>query len=113
MIGVCGNYNTTNGCSNNQFTPSGKFVSSHSGGEVPHEITGLDPIFYLHHGNIDRIWNAWQKNDFRNYFAYVGGPNQSSQAIQATTTEPNGAGVGLLYNATLVSMCSLRCLSFC
>jgi tyrosinase len=31
-----------------------------------------DPIFYLHHGNLDRIWAKWQKQNTANKFA-VGG----------------------------------------
>jgi tyrosinase len=26
------------------------------------DIAGLDPIFYLHHCNIDRLWEVWNKN---------------------------------------------------
>jgi hypothetical protein len=28
-------------------------------GDVP--VAGNDPIFYIHHGNIDRLWACWQK----------------------------------------------------
>lgn len=26
------------------------------------DTAGLDPIFYLHHANIDRLWEVWRKN---------------------------------------------------
>jgi tyrosinase len=26
------------------------------------DTAGLDPIFYLHHGNIDRLWQVWRQN---------------------------------------------------
>lgn len=26
------------------------------------DLAGLDPIFWLHHGNIDRLWEVWRKN---------------------------------------------------
>ena len=29
-------------------------------GSVPY--AGFDPIFYLHHGNVDRLWAIWQKS---------------------------------------------------
>jgi len=29
------------------------------------ETAGLDPIFWLHHANIDRLWEVWRKRDAR------------------------------------------------
>ncbi|OSS48079.1 hypothetical protein B5807_06615 [Epicoccum nigrum] len=33
-----------------------------------------DPIFYLHHGNLDRIFWAWQQKDLETRLNQVGGP---------------------------------------
>jgi len=33
-----------------------------------------DPLFYLHHANIDRIWWNWQLRDFENRTTQITGP---------------------------------------
>lgn len=33
------------------------------GGFMPTMLSPLDPIFWLHHGNIDRLWAAWVRAD--------------------------------------------------
>lgn len=40
-----------------------------AGGESP-----LDPLFYLHHGNLDRLWAIWQRNN-------LGAPQYSTDGI--------------------------------
>jgi hypothetical protein len=45
-----------------------------------------DPVFFLHHANIDRIWAAWQDAD-------------ASRTYLPTTEQPNRPGVSL--NATM------------
>ena len=34
----------------------------------------LDPIFYLHHGNLDRIWAKWQAAEPEKRMYAVSGP---------------------------------------
>ena len=29
------------------------------------DTAGLDPIFWLHHANIDRLWEVWRQNPTR------------------------------------------------
>jgi tyrosinase len=36
--------------------------------------TQKDPVFYLHHGNIDRIFWEWQQKDLKTRLNQVGGP---------------------------------------
>ncbi|MGD9674747.1 MAG: tyrosinase family protein [Candidatus Nitrosocosmicus sp.] len=36
------------------------------GGDMSSEGSPSDPIFYLHHSNIDRIWASWQNKHFKN-----------------------------------------------
>jgi len=36
------------------------------GGDMDSASSPADPIFWLHHGNIDRIWAAWQKKNPNN-----------------------------------------------
>ncbi|KAH7347473.1 hypothetical protein B0T11DRAFT_333582 [Plectosphaerella cucumerina] len=33
-----------------------------------------DPIFWLHHGNVDRAWWSWQKRDLKNRVNDISGP---------------------------------------
>ena len=33
-----------------------------------------DPIFYLHHTNLDRAWWSWQKKDLKNRETDISGP---------------------------------------
>jgi tyrosinase-like protein len=51
-------YNAQSGC---ESTPHGAVHVSIGGwmGSVP--TAAQDPIFYLHHANIDRLWNLWLK----------------------------------------------------
>lgn len=43
------------------------------------ETAGLDPLFWLHHSNIDRLWNVWRK---------AGHPNPSTSSWLADVTFP-------------------------
>ncbi|KAJ1302867.1 hypothetical protein OPQ81_003167 [Rhizoctonia solani] len=36
-----------------------------------------DPLFFLHHANLDRIWDKWQRKSSQNAVAYGGGSVQS------------------------------------
>ncbi|KAI0892269.1 hypothetical protein F4806DRAFT_242503 [Annulohypoxylon nitens] len=35
----------------------------------------VDPIFWLHHSAVDRLWNAWQRNDWPRRKKDIGGPD--------------------------------------
>lgn len=34
----------------------------------------VDPIFYLHHANLDRVWWSWQKLNLSARLTDIGGP---------------------------------------
>ncbi len=52
------------------------------GGHMERHFSPDDPVFYLHHANVDRIWAQWQGiNGIENYTPGV------------TDTEPTGGGV--------------------
>ncbi|QRW27754.1 tyrosinase [Rhizoctonia solani] len=46
-----------------------------------------DPIFHLHHGNIDRLWWLWQEKSSKNKNAFYGG---SVQNVSSLDVYPNG-----------------------
>lgn len=49
-----------------EFTPHGSIHGAVGGGTgfmSRFDTAGLDPIFWLHHCNIDRLWEVWRKRD--------------------------------------------------
>ncbi|CAE7233157.1 unnamed protein product [Rhizoctonia solani] len=46
-----------------------------------------DPVFHLHHGNIDRLWWLWQEKSDKNKYAYRGGATQN---VSSLDRYPNG-----------------------
>ncbi|KAH7306089.1 hypothetical protein BKA65DRAFT_442975 [Rhexocercosporidium sp. MPI-PUGE-AT-0058] len=63
------------------------------GGEMVNTWSSTnDPLFFMHHAQLDRIWALWQSLDSRNLFA-IGGP-----------VYPNGTGgtVGLDYTVEML-----------
>ena len=61
------------------------FVHRTVGGDMDTKMSANDPIFYVHHANVDKIWNDWQKqsDEHRNY--YPGYKNQP-MGLKATGT---------------------------
>lgn len=55
------------------------------GGEMAKMTSPRDPIFFLHHSNIDRLWHAWALPDGK------GIPN-TSNPYNASTSDPYWAG---------------------
>lgn len=55
------------------------------GGEMANMTSPRDPIFYLHHANIDRLWHAWALPDGK-------GIPSTSNPYNATTSNPYWAG---------------------
>jgi hypothetical protein len=48
-----------------------------------------DPLFFLLHAQLDRVWAAWQAHDPRNFNAIAGGVDQDLQDFDA---HPLGTG---------------------
>ncbi|KAJ3169358.1 hypothetical protein HK101_011487 [Irineochytrium annulatum] len=54
-----------------------------------------DPIFYLHHANVDRIWYIWQQQNPSLALQYQGSLEQRSDANDASLTDPLFASTDL------------------
>ncbi|KAH9974194.1 Di-copper centre-containing protein [Russula vinacea] len=52
--------------------------------------TPNDPLFYLHHAMVDKIWYDWQKRDPVNVKSFSGGSVQQTGSFAAYTQYPNG-----------------------
>jgi tyrosinase len=63
------------------------------GGEMANMTSPRDPIFYLHHANIDRLWHAWALPDGK-------GIPGTSNPYNASTSSPYWAG-SFTYSSTL------------
>ena len=65
-------------------------IPGRRGGNMGQEYSPLDPVFILHHGNIDRLWSVWRS-------LTTGGPhnNPSDPAwLNKTFPMPHHTGVG-------------------
>jgi tyrosinase len=47
----------------------------------------LDPIFYLHHGNLDRVWWIWQKKDLKRRLKDISGPTTQNPPYTEVTLD--------------------------
>ncbi|KAI1084257.1 putative tyrosinase [Whalleya microplaca] len=47
-----------------------------------------DPIFFLHHGQIDRLWWKWQSEDLEVRTLAYDGPSRHNSSIAAQLTDP-------------------------
>lgn len=41
--------------------PDGKPITTNAGGFMQDLLSPVDPIFFLHHANIDRLWDVWTR----------------------------------------------------
>lgn len=55
----------------------------------------IDPIFFLHHTNIDRVWWQWQSQDSERQSEYSGNRYQNNTSVEATLEDllPMDAGL--------------------
>ena len=73
---------------------------------------GTDPVFFLHHVNIDRLWSQWQQTRPRGRFsAYVGKANNNTEAA-ARLTDPLDMA-GLSKNAQVIDVMDTTGGQFC
>ncbi|KAL2813650.1 hypothetical protein BDW59DRAFT_167458 [Aspergillus cavernicola] len=57
-----------------------------------------DPIFYLHHAYVDRMWWQWQQADLANRLTEIGGPNVPSQEVLQSVGLPPPSSTLVDYN---------------
>lgn len=48
----------------------------------------VDPIFYLHHGQLDRVWWLWQNRDKANRIKDYSGANLNGGNVSLTDVLP-------------------------
>ncbi|KAF8257960.1 Di-copper centre-containing protein [Lactarius quietus] len=60
-----------------------------------------DPLFWLHHGMIDKLWYDWQHRNPRNAKSFFGGSVQALSSVELYNQYPNGAPPFLNLNSTL------------
>merc|ERR1712133_81501 len=53
------------------------------GGHMASGFSANDPIFYTHHGNIDKIWRDWQTQSDEHIKAYVGKTTKKDEPMFA------------------------------
>jgi tyrosinase len=62
------------------------------GGDMQDQaLSPNDPLFWLHHGMIDRLWYLWQKNNVANKWSFTGGSVQALANRTYFDQYPNGA----------------------
>lgn len=50
----------------------------------------IDPLFYLHHAYLDKLYWAWQQRDPEENLAAIGGPNTMA-GVKNVQPQPDGA----------------------
>ncbi|KAJ7594555.1 Di-copper centre-containing protein [Mycena floridula] len=60
-----------------------------------------EPLFWMHHAMVDRIWYLWQRQDKRNALAFYGGSVQALDNVTHFDEYPTGAPPFLTPNDTL------------
>jgi tyrosinase len=64
-----------------------------------------EPLFYLHHGNLDRVFWEWQQKDLKTRLSHVGGPITPFDYGGQNVTLDFEIGMGVLArNVTLKSL---------
>jgi len=86
--------------------------------------TPNDPVFYLHHAMVDKLWSDWQHRHPENYWAFAGGITGAHSAPGIYDQFPNGGPPflnlgseiptdGLLNNATVYELMDTKAYDFC
>ncbi|KAN0131516.1 Di-copper centre-containing protein [Lactarius tabidus] len=60
-----------------------------------------DPLFWMHHSMVDKIWYDWQNRDPKNAKSYFGGSVQYLDSLASYNQYPNGAPPFLNLSSTM------------
>lgn len=62
-----------------------------------------EPMFWLHHAMVDKVWYDWQRKHAVNFWAYEGGSVQNLTSLAAIDEYPNGMPPALSLNSIIPS----------
>ncbi|KAL1925844.1 uncharacterized protein VTP21DRAFT_727 [Calcarisporiella thermophila] len=99
--------------SNNGFEEFRRAIEGHPhagihigvGGDLNTLASPNDPLFYMHHAFVDKIWADWQKRDPQFVYQYGGTNKDGSQAALTDYIQPFGVSVESVMSTTSDSMC--------
>ncbi|ETW81995.1 hypothetical protein HETIRDRAFT_384428 [Heterobasidion irregulare TC 32-1] len=60
-----------------------------------------EPLFWMHHAMVDKVWYDWQHKNRSNFWAFEGGSVQAFDNRTYYDEYPNGAGPALSLNSTM------------
>ncbi|KAF8477673.1 Di-copper centre-containing protein [Russula ochroleuca] len=60
-----------------------------------------DPLFWMHHAMVDKIWYNWQQLDPRNANSFFGGASEPTDNLTIYDEYPNGGPPFLTVNSTM------------
>ena len=72
-----------------------------------------DPIFFLHHGQIDRLWTLWQQKDLAVRGTAFGGPKTQGSASMDARLEDVMPFLGLTADIKVEEVMSTRSALLC
>ena len=80
--GLSNTHNLVHNCTGGSFDKDDNYVAPY--GIMTQNLSPLDPIFFLHHGNIDRLWDVWTRKQIARGHSIQPGPKE----IEAYKNEP-------------------------
>jgi tyrosinase len=63
--------------------------------------TPNDPIFFMHHAMVDKVWYDWQHEHEANFWSFQGGSVEALENATFFYANPNGAAPWLNFNSTV------------
>lgn len=85
--------------SNSKYTPHGQ-VHNNIGGDMAQMYSPNDPIFFLHHAFLDKLWWQWQQLSSSRFQSYSGNNADGSYARTSDLLQPWGVTVSSVMNVT-------------